>query len=976
MYSIPFRSRLLPMAIAAASITSGPLAFAADELAELEEVIVTGSYIKGAATDAASPVSVIDRDSLMQQGAPSTVDIVQSMTFSSGTENQTNQFASGNTAGTANINLRGLGLSRTLVLMNGRRMVTAAAQANDGSGFVDINTIPSLAINRIEVLKDGAAATYGSDAVAGVANFTTRHDFEGFEMSGNYQDIDGSDGDYDLGAIWGVSGDNWNIVTSLGYRERSELPHSERLEQVKPRVDTLPSGLTAALGAPDGLVLFGQSTTGNPAAFIPVGAGDLELDGSVTAATLDTLRAAPLPAAFGGFRAGFVKDPECVAAGGVISSANRCGFDFINFSNSIEDEKHLQIFSEFSYEFDENTRAFGEILYANSEVPNWKTSPSYPPLLEADPNRYLPADHPALLDFVANYPGITIGGAEAIAPGSSTLPADFSGGAVFVGRPIGVTGPAEEGSREHTTYRLLAGLEGEFSNGATYTSSLIYSENEFKGETTDTLTDRFTAALQGFGGAGCDGVTAGANGCEYYNPFSSAIPGTANYDASLANSASLLSWMKTPLKLTTTSKLTVFEAIVSDELFEIDSGTITYAAGVQYRDEEVENKYNDIANIDLTPGGTDAIGNSTGAFTFLRGGTNGSVDQDVYAVFGELAIPLASNIDMQFALRYENYGGDIGDTIDPKVAVRWDINDMLTLRGSASTTFRAPSLNQTTGQSTALEFIGKELLFKAVDRIGNENLDAETADTYNIGALVRPFENASVSLDYWHFDFSDPIERENPNGVVNQVSSENGGAVCGVSDKITCDGGGQTIARISTEYVNGPDITTNGLDLNAQYDFEGLGGWWSLNLDATYVLEYEVDAFQAKDSFDAAGSLNAGTFVRPIQDLKANFSINYNRDIHNLRLVTSYVDDYVDNATDVLVGTSFEDTIYDRTIESHTTYDLFYTLSLNNGDSSLSASVVNLTDEEAPYVRTDLRYDARTHNAFGRIYKVGFTHKF
>ena len=318
------------------------------------------------------------------------------MTFSSGTENQTNQFASGNTAGTANINLRGLGLSRTLVLMNGRRMVTAAAQANDGSAFVDINTIPALAINRIEVLKDGAAATYGSDAVAGVANFTTRSDFEGFEVSGSFQDIDGSDGDYDFGAIWGLSGDNWNWVTSVGYRERSELPHTEKLSDVAPRVDTLPSALTATIGAPEGLVLFGQSTTGNPAAFIPVPLAFMEPGGGVSPENADLLRAGGLP---GGLRAGFVRDPECLAAGGIISSSNRCGFNFINFSNSIEQEEHIQLFSEFSYEFSESTRLFGEVLFANSDVPEWKTSPSYPPLLEADPDRYLPADHPAPVGF-------------------------------------------------------------------------------------------------------------------------------------------------------------------------------------------------------------------------------------------------------------------------------------------------------------------------------------------------------------------------------------------------------------------------------------------------------------------------------------------------------------------------------------------------------------------------------------------------
>ncbi len=983
MHTIPYRNQILSLAVAAITATVSPTALSQDDfLDELEEVIVTGSYIKGASTTAPSPVSVIDRADLMQQGAPTTVDIVRSMTFSSGTENQTNQFASGNTAGTANINLRGLGLSRTLVLMNGRRMVTAAAQANDGSGFVDINTIPSLAINRIEVLKDGAAATYGSDAVAGVANFNTRHDFEGIEMSGSYQDIDGSDGEFDLGAIWGLAGDNWNLVTSLGYRERTELPHSERLDAVRPRVDTLSSAesgntVLGVIGAPQGLILGGRSTTGNPAAFIPVPLSFLEPGGGVTAANATILRTAPLPVAagLGGVRPGFVVDPECEAAGGVLESSNRCGYDFINYSNSIEDEKHLQFFSEGQIELNDTTTLFGEVMYANSDVPNWKTSPSYPPLLEADPDRYLPGDHPALLDFVGNYPGIMTGGLVGLG-NLYAIPADFSGGAIFVGRPIAVTGPAEVGSREHTTYRFMAGLEGEFSNGASYTSSLTFSENTWDGETIDTQTERYSAALQGFGGASCDGVTAGANGCSYYNPFSSSIEGTEFYDPALANTPELLAWMKGTLGIESTSTLTVFEAIVSDDLMSIEAGTISYAAGFQYRNEELENVYSDLANLDKNPGATDASGNRAGAFTFLRGGDNDSVDQDVYAFFGELAIPLASNIDMQLALRYEDYGGNIGDTVDPKVAVRWDISDSFTLRGSASSTFRAPSLNQTTGESTALEFIGKELLFKAVDRTGNANLSAETANTFNVGMIVKPSDNSSITLDYWHFDFTDIIVRESPNALIGDVSAQNDGVICGVSAKITCDAGGQVIARLATEYVNGPDITTNGIDLNANYQFSGLGGNWDLNLDASYVNEYEVGAFQGKEAFDAVGSMNAATFVRPMQDLKTNLSLNYQRDNHNLRLVSSYVADYIDNKTDVLIGTSFADTAYDTTVDSHTTYDLYYTLALNDGDSTLSASIINLSDEDAPYARTDLRYDAYTHNAFGRILKVGFTHSF
>ena len=128
---------------------------------EVEEVVVTGSYIKGSATDGASPVEVISRDTIELLGATSVADITRNLTVSSGAENNADSFTSGSTQGTSNVNLRGLGLSSTLVLINGRRNTVAANTANDGSVFVDTNSIPVVALERVEVLKEGAASIYG-----------------------------------------------------------------------------------------------------------------------------------------------------------------------------------------------------------------------------------------------------------------------------------------------------------------------------------------------------------------------------------------------------------------------------------------------------------------------------------------------------------------------------------------------------------------------------------------------------------------------------------------------------------------------------------------------------------------------------------------------------------------------------------------------------------------------------------------------
>ena len=180
----------------------------------VEEVVVTGSYLKGSATDGASPIEVIDRSTIEDIGAVTVADITNYLTANSGSENNADSFNSGSTQGTSNVNLRGLGLSSTLVLINGRRNTVAASQANDGSVFVDTNSIPTVAIQRVEILKEGAASVYGSDAVAGVANYILRRDFEGFEVNVSQQKTDiGSQTDDLMSFIIGTESNGNNIVS-------------------------------------------------------------------------------------------------------------------------------------------------------------------------------------------------------------------------------------------------------------------------------------------------------------------------------------------------------------------------------------------------------------------------------------------------------------------------------------------------------------------------------------------------------------------------------------------------------------------------------------------------------------------------------------------------------------------------------------------------------------------------------------------
>ncbi|MFM8754098.1 MAG: TonB-dependent receptor plug domain-containing protein, partial [Phenylobacterium sp.] len=159
---------------------------------------------------------------MQEQGSPSLVDLVRTIpSVSGGNIGESNRFLGGQAAGVATVNLRGLGLTRTLSLMNGERLSTITAAG--GQEFVNINVVPTIAVGQVEVLRDGAAATYGSDAVAGVVNFITRKDLDGFDANAKYALIDGSDGDYEASVAWGARLDNGNILLAASYRHRSQL---------------------------------------------------------------------------------------------------------------------------------------------------------------------------------------------------------------------------------------------------------------------------------------------------------------------------------------------------------------------------------------------------------------------------------------------------------------------------------------------------------------------------------------------------------------------------------------------------------------------------------------------------------------------------------------------------------------------------------------------------------------------------------
>ena len=780
-----------------------------DELRQ-EKVTVTGSFIAGTPEDAALPVDVISAGDLKLEGDPTITELIRNLGVSSGVDGQTNQFASNGLEGTSNVNLRGLGPARTLVLLNGRRETVAPyAIGEQAQLFVDTNMIPSAAIGRIEVLKDGAAALYGSDAIAGVVNFITRDDLEGLELSASYQQFDGTDGEIDLSAAYGLQGSNWGWVTSVGYQKREEAPLLEKDWAILPFSEN-PVG--------------GWSTIGNPGSFVAANnVGPGVVLGS--------------PLAFAN------SDDSCASLGG-IDGGLLCRFQFTQFDNLVEEEERYQVFSELNYEMGNGVNFHLEGLYGYTDVPEWKTSPSYPP--QALFGQVLLPNHPGLQAYIAANPAWAAATYTDFAPllaGGAPVPSGLDPNTtplIFFGRSFGWggfpgTGGAQEGTRNYEHFRLSGAFDGTFENGVNWDVGLTYSETDGERFTNDTYTLGFANALQGYGlcsnpitGEVPAGAVPGQGGCEYYNPFSNAIAanaitGAANpgYDPSVANSAALADWLTDPAGDVRETSLLVLEAVIDgDTGFELAGGGVSFAAGVQLRQEEFNSTPNTVSDLAITPGP-----GGTGPFSFLAGGNKVADEQQILAAFGELQLPVNDMLDVQLAARYESYEGNIGDTFDPKIAAKLALSDNFSLRGSAQTSFRGPTLNQLSGVGTTLQFIAPTGAFKAVDQFGNADLKPESATSFNLGGI---FESGGfyASIDYYNFDFEDPIIVEDQNAIVNAALAALGaGQSGGIVNRVTFDGAAAAgnISRIRTNITNGPDIKTSGVDLRVSQMFEAMG---------------------------------------------------------------------------------------------------------------------------------------------------------
>ena len=904
--------------MAVTSVTSNAAAQAIDDT-----IIVTGSFIKKRnQADLPSPLLTVGASEIKGIGAQNIADITQTLTINTGAQNNPDAFTQNATTGTSNINLRGLGVGSTLVLLNGKRQVLSGSPTNDGINFVDTSSlVPLIAIQRVEILKDGASALYGSDAVAGVANFITLENYDGIRLSGDYTTHQ-SQGDYDEFNIQGLIGkdfDRGSFLVAASYLERTELTTAER--RLSQAADD-----TSVLGNPGPFFGVPNLTACTP--FIDLGC-----------------------AAAGGF-----PSPASAAAAPLVPQGiGFCGFDFGDFFSLVPEESRFVGFARGEFDVTESIQWTAEFSYADNEATRGN-SPTFPFLQLGS----------------AVIPGAALAPFGIQANPFNIIPTDPT--LVFFGRASGNGGSVSPSTNTSETWRVSTALSGDIGTGS-WEISFTRGNNDFSVSTEDTVTDRFQCALSGFqslptipgltGGTDCSSantnLTLGGTSIPavgtFFNPFSTALTNGVNAETN----AALLDFAIGTQVREYSSDLTVIEGFASQDIFELPAGTVSVAVGAQYRDNDLSQIVDPLSAVD--------------AFAFLVGGRDFDGSQDVFGFFGEAAVPLADWLDLQLAVRHERYGeSEGGSTTDPKIALLARPHDTLSLRGSFSTSFRAPSVFQQFGESTTLQGVSDNgaTAFVAVRTLapedGNGNTTArailpEESEAFNFGGSWRPIDGLQIDVDYFDFDFSNVIIATAPQAILDAA---NAGDAASIAAVIRSPAG--TVLQINNDFVNASSVQTSGIDFSAVWAIDTGVGTVTPSFQGTYIINYDVDDPQAGE-VDGEGVRNFTNFGSPTPQLRFNAGLGWQNGAHSANIFVRHIGSHLDDQNGLV------------DIDSDTRLDIQYAISLaeyldRDKAASVTFGVRNATGTRAPTVATNGGFDSRVADPRGALLYFGLDLEF
>ena len=913
----------------------------------LDQVTVTGSRIKRTDYEAALPITVIDKSEIDAQGITSAEQLLQQLNIATNGSDSlaaNNSIASGEGRGNNGVsgaNLRGQGADATLVLLNGRR-VSAHGLAGQ---VVDLNSIPFQAIERVEVLRDGASAVYGTDAIGGVINFITKTDFQGFSVSGGVDVTQEGGGDiFRVGVLAGIGDldtDRWNVWVAATAKKNEILRGTQR-------------DFTNSFQPDRGL---SPDSRGGPFASVvrTAGTGTL-INGYLTdpldGQRLDTINIADLPGGIGCENAGDLMGPY----GDQIWNLDHrysCAWDYGRARTLQQEVDTKQAIGRFTYKISDNHQFY----------------------VEAMGSRVVSKRHFEALQFTTNVPSATN---AASAAGTldpyplndltretydwiyNALHDSFGDQANLIyGNPIAYRWRCYEcGPREYTTttsaMRLLLGLDGTIGNWD-YTAGL--SRSSSKADSVLSSGFVYTAPLKELLRSG------------KLNPF--LLPGETQSPEVLA-ALQAMSANGTEMYHGETVT-TTFDATFSGSLgFKLwASEDVKAAVGTEWRREEYEFGGPALWDTAANPvtGGNAWIYQAAGdASNYMS-----SKSRTVKAVYAEFLVPVVDSFNVTVSGRYDQYDG-FGSTVNPKYSFKWQPLDWLALRGSYSTGFKVPDFARLFRGTTESPTFGSgndiadpatcpggepssapgcQNIFPTLLTGGNPALKPEESEQRSIGVVFAPGTNFNISVDWWEIERLATVRSTSLRELKDNYDI--------FTENWIRDASGNVV-QIDQRYVNTGGTLTRGIEVDANLRGEFYGGNWNINFNGNYLDQYKTKTLETSPwSANQVGQFTSWGIL-PLK-WKHTLSFGWAKGDWTHALTQIYRDGYIDAPAStnglfqparIRTG-AYVPPDYDPEVDAYTTYN--YSVSWT-GIEKLKATfgIRNLLNTDPPFTLAYLDY--------------------
>ncbi|MCE4557337.1 TonB-dependent receptor domain-containing protein [Roseateles cellulosilyticus] len=938
-----------------AAHTGGTLAQEAG--AKLERVEITGSSIKRLADEGALPLEVITADDVRQKGLTSAEDVLRSLSVNAANANNAvssnsvfGQEGDRLAGGGAYANLRGLGPTGTLVLLNGRRL---SNQGTSG-GSVDLNAIPLEAIDRIEVLKDGASAVYGTDAIGGVINFILKREYRGVQASATYSTpLDWGGGQQrkvNLTAGWGdLTANGFNVLGSITHSSNVILRGVDRPWALgyQPERGLAPDTSSSPFFAN----ILGQANSALPTAGTTVGATDPTKYTVLNALALNR-QCAAVP-----FGVSQLANATVLSGLGynAANSTYRCGTDYGRQFMLTPPSQTTSGVVRANFAVGKDATAFVEFIgsryYSLGEFTPFQFSTSSLPQNATVNGKTYPVG--------ANYP---VGG-----PYYVNMKALYGANQFDPTKSIAYRlrmwdwGYRTLGN-ESINDRLTAGIEGSFGS---YDYRVSLARGQAKG---------YQEMVDGYADANklVDLLASGV-----YNPF--LMPGqTQTPEAMAAVEATKVHGRLASGK----TRVDQFLANVSGPLMKLPAGDLSFAVGTDLRREFYG--YSGTRNYGCVSTFTPANLQATNPVMGCPGnGTAPDSTRKVGAVYGELLIPALRNLEFSLALRYDHYQ-EIGSTTNPKIGFKFTPNKDLLLRGSYNTGFRAPTPQQLHLATVLLATTGTfpdpvkcpnptgnndpSCQLNSIPYLsgGNPDLKPEKSHQGSLGVVFSPARDVTASVDYWQIKMIDRIHNLTPTQELQNYSV--------FADNFLRDENGNLVG-IRAGWINAGGSMTKGVDFTANWVTTLDGNRLTTTLSATKMISAKEQLIDTTPMIQYLGQWTNTTLYLP---WKAALSATYKMPVLTTTLSANYSSGYQDE--DHTTATNVVE-FQRRKVSPYLTFNLVGTFT-GVKDLTLGVGVLNLFNRQPPFTWHNVDnavgtgWDPRVADPRGRTVTFTASYKF